>query len=150
MEIYSDLLLGSIGQEADVKVFDDAAGAPGTMLFKLNEVIDAIDSQGTAGWAYAITRKHVSFASPLVLPAGTYWFGMSGTTADIGQSGVYDVQNDGMWLLNGDTPQISLVYTGDMAFGLEGLVASVPEPISIALFGTGLLGIGLLCRRRTT
>jgi hypothetical protein len=120
------------------------------MLFKLNEVIDAIDSQGTAGWAYAITRKHVRFASRVVLPAGTYWIGMSGTTADIGQSGVYDVQNDGMWLLNGDTPQISLVYTGDMAFGLEGLVASVPEPISIALFGTGLLGIGLLCRRRTT
>jgi PEP-CTERM motif len=85
--------------------------------------------------------------SGVALNAGTYWLNLQNAVVNTGDP-VYWDENDGPSLASND----SVGTLGSESFTVLGSSGSgtgtTPEPGSILLFGTGVLGIGAIVRRR--
>ena len=85
--------------------------------------------------------------SGVALNAGTYWLNLQNAVVNTGDP-VYWDENDGPSLASND----SVGTLGSESFTVLGSSGSgtgtTPEPGSILLFGTGVLGIGAMVRRR--
>lgn len=142
MDIYTRTGQTSVGNSVVVRVRGDAAGVPGSLISETVETVSVIDSAGST--SSDSVRVHVDFASPLNLAAGTYWFGMSGNSYELGLRSLMGANAPGdkrMYQFGGNVPQFPSEI-GDMAFRLEGVQSTVtPEPTSLAL--AGFAGIGM-------
>jgi hypothetical protein len=146
IDIYGDSFFGTIGQQATVRLWADNGGQPGTLLDTITTSISIIDNDGATS---GNNRKHADI-TPLLLAAGTtYWIGMTGTTSDFTQTGLFNVDDNAMAQFNGGSTFSYFSGVGDMAFRLEGDNNSspVPEPSTFLLLGAGLVGVGFLRRR---
>ena len=119
--IFSCDHVGSVGDPVRFVIFADAAGWPGTTpIIDVSTTLDVIDTFGGVPHLL-MNRKHASIP-PLKLPAGTYWFYMTGDGVQIAQStGFY---GDNFFTVGVDTnPDLEffpLAGFGDVFFTLDG------------------------------
>jgi hypothetical protein len=135
--------------------YSDNGGAPGNLIAQYAVVGDASQTlTGKSVSTNAGTKSEYSYSaniSALPLIAGTtYWLGISNatggrdwaweTTDPIGGGNEYSY-SEGTWFPGSD----------DLAFNLTGPdVSPVPEPITLSLFGAGLVGAAATRRRQKT
>lgn len=153
MDIYTELDFATVGQSVTVRIWSDAAGVPGSLLFDFTEAISVVDSEGAIG---SEVRVHADFTTPVTLLGGTgYWIGMSGTSTQLGQRGLIGANapdNSRMAQFSGTTYSGQTeTFVGDMAFRLHGPSHSaVPEPSAIAIWSLAAMGclIGFRVNRK--
>lgn len=131
-------------QDISYNFYQDSGGAPGGLIDSgAGQNVTATLSQFAwccgGGNAWLVT---FDLMSALDLDAGTYWLGLTGATGS----------NAAWWVTtgvgNGRSGNSNVGV--DFAFFLDGGdTVSVPEPGTLALFGIGLVGMGLGRRRKT-
>jgi hypothetical protein len=174
MDIYTRSEWPSLGMLVTVRLWADAAGLPGTLLYEFNETVSAVDSVGTVAGNDNV-RVHADITYQLALAANTiYWIGMSGGSVDgnshelglLGLGGTNAPDDGSMAQFSGNAGRefVSINSSvGDMAFRLEGstiptsgdapperlpLPGVVPEPSSLVVGGSiVLVGLALAWRR---
>ena len=154
VDIFSSDSYGIAGSAVLIRIWNDIAGQPGSIIQQFNAVISVVDSE-SAGSETGVVRKHAAFA--YAASAGTYWIGMTGLgNIEIGQrsfplSANITPDGDGQMAAFDGTLGPQGFFPGDMAFRLHGdLVTAVatPEPASLAMWGLGSLGCALAAYRR--
>jgi hypothetical protein len=158
---FGDSFSGTIGWA----ILSDASGSPGSILFSGSDSSPVLTDTGVQIFGTEEWRIDFSFGS-VNLNAGTYWLGLhegSLGTPDDGTTIFWDTTGS----QTGSPSQITADVTGasgwsfnsglrggdgsDLAFQLSGTSGGgtpTPEPSSVALLGTGLLGILLLVKRK--
>ena len=153
VDIYSDATVGFVGDAVIIRIWDDALGSPGTLLWTLNETLSAVDTVETTTLA-DVTRKHADVTSVVTLASGlTYWISMTGADGvPISQLGLdTNPPGDAMAYWFSPTVALGLQDSGDMSFRLEGDVipgSAVPEPATLGSAALAGLALAAVARRR--
>lgn len=131
------------GGSVTVSLLSNAGLHPGGLLASLGTVLDSTLSSaqssvidipiGTPIALAADTRYWIQLSSDNTSATWAYSFDLSGT----GVAGEYYDNADGVY------PNNSSEWPG----GYQMFVTAVPEPLSVALFLSGLVGIGVMRRR---
>ena len=136
-------------------LYDNNGTTPGAVLFSGNSTTYTTAVEQFVG-QYDITRYSIAL-SGITLGPGDYWVGFHNNT-EAGYvdphwafaSGGTSIDNRNAISTN-DGLTWSNHYSGgddDMAFRVEGAVVATPEPASLALLATGLVGIAAALRRK--
>ena len=137
-----------LGASVTIQLRSDSGGAPaGSDLFNFTSTLSAIDSDGTI-LAPNSRRLHADF-SAVTLSAGNYWFGMSGTSNEIGWD--IDFGNNGTgdgYQAGGANNLFFPLGPAALPFRLYDDSHAVPEPASGGLLLMALGGMGYVLRRR--
>lgn len=104
------------------------------------------------GWGYQVDVYRFDTNPTSLFPGNTYWLTLQNASEAYGYPVFWD-QNDGpsrAWesaygYLAGCSPTYG---SCSEAFDISGTQGTTPEPASLLLFGSGLLGLGGLIRRR--
>ncbi len=153
----------TLGKAAQIKAISFVAWViPGDTISEVDGSFSAMEN-GPAGGTYSTTKSNVKIPSiigineygyevelvtltglDINLDAGTYWLNIDTALTDQGDPIFWD-ENSGPSLASqsalGTIPSESFTLTG-------GSGGTTPEPSSLALFGSGVLGLGGLLRRR--
>jgi hypothetical protein len=129
----------------------------GTAMTSGNSIGGRLSSDyiSTNQYGYDISQETVSGlnlgAGSGNLPAGTYWLNLQNATVPSGDP-VYWDENSGAGCKSSGCPSMaseSAVGTiASEAFTINGGSGTTPEPSSIMLFGSGILGLAGLLRRK--
>ncbi|UZK67782.1 PEPxxWA-CTERM sorting domain-containing protein [Sphingomonas sp. M1-B02] len=137
-DLLSSLTGIQVGQNVTIKIRNSVSGAPAIMnLFSFASTINST----SGGFLQA------DFSN-IFLGAGTYFIGMSGTAANIGQ----DIFRDSSipakaYQLNGDNIQYASGFVSGFKVHGDVAVAAVPEPATWAMMLLGFGVIGSAMRR---
>lgn len=148
----ADLALAAVDQTTatplTVYIESDSGGMPGTILDTLTQ---------TGDFSAYPTTAVVNFAcsgSCSTLDAGTtYWIVGQQTDSANDAGWMYSFGDAGTWYYNyaGSATGPWLPYTANIsAFDVTGTMSPVPEMGSMALLGTGLIGLAGVLRRRSS
>jgi len=101
-------------------------------------------------YGYDVCRENTTFNGP-TLNAGTYWLNLQNATTPSGDPAFWD-ENSGPSMASentiGSIPSEDFTVLGTSSSTTTSTTTSVPEPSSIMLFGSGVLGLAGLLRRR--
>ncbi len=147
-DVYTNPAFGSVGFNVTVKVRADVGGDPAANLF---EFTDTIDTRTVLNTSEALVGAH--FAG-LALSAGTYWMGMSGTSAELGWNsydyGVAQPASQRQLNIDALVPTPPDIHT--LGYQVEGegpaTGPGVPEPATWAMMLVGFGGLGAVMRSR--
>lgn len=133
-------------------IFGNAGGVPGATLFQ-GIATPTRTAQGTG--VNGMARFQNDFAVMLSLGPGTYWLGLhNGPTTTTTRQEFYWETTNGNATATGREDQTPFGDNGwssngqEHAFQLMGTQTTVPEPATVVLMATGLVGIGAAARRR--
>jgi PEP-CTERM motif len=138
---------------------------PGDTMSTVDWTITATENGTGVGLTSNVTDKFIStnqygynidlitFNAGVPLAAGTYWLNLYNATVPSGDP-VYWDENSGAGCKSGGCPSqasesaVGTIPSEAFTIGTSGSTGSTPEPSSIMLLGSGMLGLAGLLRRK--
>lgn len=146
LEFGAWLFPGDSITSVEVSMTSDING--GTIYF--DQIVNFTQSDCTVNqYAFAVCTETGSFPGP-TLPNGTYWLNLQNAIVSSGDP-VYWDENSGIGCTSPGCPSLATTIEPipPESFTLYGSPSgTTPEPSSILLFGSGILGLAGILRRR--